>query len=77
MPKEKQPPYKITLPAGTEINGGTHEDGDPFLVEKDTHALVVGPLVDNALPIQIIENGQPVGGILFFHQPEQNKNGKT
>lgn len=68
---EKQPPYIIFIPAGMELNGGTHEDGETYKVTSRVKALVTGPLVDNALPIQLLENGKPVGPPLFFHQPER------
>ena len=67
---EKTPPFRLKVPAGTELNSGTHEDGECFRVCDDIEVLVTGHSINNALPVRVYENGEPVGGTLFFHQPE-------
>ena len=63
-------PYTIDIPPGTELNRGPSEDSDSFgTTEEPLSVLVVGPIAEGALPIQIIENGIPVGGTIYLHQP--------
>ena len=61
----------IVIPSGTMLNFGKHEDSDYIVLDANTHALVVGPTEDHAIPIQItLANGELSFEPLFYHQPE-------
>ena len=62
--KEYKVGDQIEISAGTELNGGVHEDGECFLVYSNTQAVVVG-IIDSALGVQI----EGMDTIVFFHQP--------
>jgi hypothetical protein len=65
-------PYFIIIPPETELNYGPSEDSDSAgLVQEPVQALVLGPKTEGAFPIRIIENGHPVGGTIYFHQPPE------
>ncbi|OGG21101.1 hypothetical protein A3D03_02595 [Candidatus Gottesmanbacteria bacterium RIFCSPHIGHO2_02_FULL_40_13] len=63
-------PYQITVPAGTELNYGYHEDSDSVITNIPTDILVIGVLKNGALPVKLLQNGIPGEETLFFHQPE-------
>lgn len=60
-----------TLPAGTTVNIGGHEDGDSFQLTQNLEVRVVGPVQREGLPV-IVKEIDP-DQILFLHQPEPNQ----
>ena len=61
----------IVIPSGTMLNFGKHEDSDYIVLGANTHALVVGPTEDHAIPVQImLSNDEWSTEALFYHQPE-------
>lgn len=67
---EKKIPYQITVPIGTELNAGYHEDSDSNVVLKPTTLLVIEEKQNGALPVRLIEDGNLGEEILYYHQPE-------
>lgn len=61
---------RITIPAGTEVNFGLSEDSDSIVLDAPKEAEVMGEVRYGALPVQLIEDGQPMPPTLYFHQPE-------
>jgi len=71
MNEFEQFPYEIMVPAGTELDGGHHEDSDPVVAKKSIILQVLGPEEHGALPVQIVENGEPIDCLYFYHQPRR------
>ncbi|MCA9371577.1 hypothetical protein KC726_01640 [Candidatus Woesebacteria bacterium] len=63
---------RITIPTGTELNYGTHEDSDFITLTKAVVAIVIGKLANGAVQVQLLdEYGQPMEPPLYYHQPTQ------
>ncbi len=62
-------PERIMVPAGTMINLSGHEDDSYEILQKNVEAHVLGPAVNNALPVRIPELDSD--RTYFLHQPEK------
>ncbi|MFZ5845030.1 MAG: hypothetical protein ACOY0S_01005 [Patescibacteria group bacterium] len=60
--------HSITIPAGTMLNRGLHEDDDFFVADKNLTVLVIGAC-PGALRVVIPETGEA----LYYHQPEPSE----
>lgn len=59
------------VPAGTELDGGYHEDSDPVVVKKPITLQVLGPAEHGALRVQIVEGDELIDQLYFYHQPRR------
>ena len=60
----------ISIPEGTELNSGVHNDGDPLNLERDVEAEVMTGLIEGSITVKILdENGEPIEPPVSFHQP--------
>jgi len=60
----------ISIPEGTELNSGVHNDGDPLTLERDVEAEVVTELIDASITVRILDDdGEPIEPPVSFHQP--------
>lgn len=67
----KGPERIIDISPGTELNYGLSEDSDSVVVVEPVQAVVIGDgqVTEGAVPVRIIENGQPSDQVFYFHQP--------
>ncbi|OGG14282.1 hypothetical protein A2773_06720 [Candidatus Gottesmanbacteria bacterium RIFCSPHIGHO2_01_FULL_39_10] len=61
----------VTLPIGTMVNQGPHEDDYPIITTEFVPVKILGPEKDHALPIEFV-SGEPPGQ-WYWHQPERRE----